>query len=155
VTRVLVIGYGNPLRSDDGVGWRIAEGLRQEWGDSISVLTGQHLVPEWASELAAADVVFLVDASVSSRGPLRLRRITPSDARTPLLDGHTLAPLDLVRLATEVYGHQPVMYLLSVPAEDFAFGESLSPLAQSRAAGAVKLLNRRLAGLLQSQRRVG
>ena len=27
MTRVLVIGYGNPLRGDDGLGWEIASGL--------------------------------------------------------------------------------------------------------------------------------
>ena len=150
MTHVLVIGYGNPLRSDDGVGWRIAEALRHEWRDRIRVLTGQQLVPEWAADLATVDVAFLVDASVGSRGPLRPRRLTTNDARTPLMDGHTLAPLDLVRLATEVYGHQPVTYLVSVPAEDFDFGQSLSPGTRAYAARALELLNRRLAVLLES-----
>ena len=25
MNQILVIGYGNPLRGDDGVGWRVAE----------------------------------------------------------------------------------------------------------------------------------
>ena len=31
MARLLIIGYGNPLRGDDGLGWRAAEDLAREF----------------------------------------------------------------------------------------------------------------------------
>ncbi|MCZ7667262.1 MAG: hypothetical protein M5U34_08655 [Chloroflexi bacterium] len=30
MVKVLVIGYGNPLREDDGVGWRVVEEIERQ-----------------------------------------------------------------------------------------------------------------------------
>src|SRR5258708_39707509 len=121
MTRVVVLGFGNPLRRDDGVGGRIAEALADRWSAKIVVRLGQQLVPEWAADLAVADVAFLVDASHIARRRLRLERLQTM-RRPGLVDGHSLEPEDLLRLVATAYGHQPEAYLLHVPAEDFALG---------------------------------
>ena len=64
VPRVVVLGFGNPLRGDDGVGWLVAEAAAQRWPGRLVVRTGQQLVPEWAADLTDADVVYFVDASL-------------------------------------------------------------------------------------------
>jgi len=42
----LIIGIGNPLRSDDGVGWVVAEQLTRDSDASSDVLTVYQLTPE-------------------------------------------------------------------------------------------------------------
>jgi hydrogenase maturation protease len=66
---VVVVGYGNPLRGDDGVGWRVAEAIAQRWADHVTIRVGQQLLPEWAADLADAQVVFIIDASMTNRSP--------------------------------------------------------------------------------------
>ena len=145
--RILVIGFGNPLRGDDGVGWRIADAVAHMWSDRINVRTGQQLVPEWAADLAEADIAFLVDASTRQRARLRLLPLSPADDAV-VLDGHTVQPRQLLQLAEAVFGRRPIAYLLEVPAEDFEFGETLSPVASAGAKRAVRLLDRHIRSAL-------
>ena len=61
---VLIVGYGNALRTDDGLGWHAAERLA---GDprlaGATVLRRHQLTPELALDISLADLVVLVDAS--------------------------------------------------------------------------------------------
>jgi len=143
VARIVVAGYGNPLRGDDGVGWRVAEAVAEKWGERVCVLMGQQPAPEWAPELAAADLAFLVDATTETASGLRVRRLVPSMGGQ-LLDGHTLGPEQLLGLAGTLYGHIPEGYLLLVPAENLDFGETLSPGAAAAAKCALRFLDGQL-----------
>jgi Ni,Fe-hydrogenase maturation factor len=49
---VLVIGYGNPLRGDDRVGWVVAERLREVAG--VTAVTTHQLLPEHADLIQQA-----------------------------------------------------------------------------------------------------
>ena len=57
--RSLVVGVGNPLREDDGVGWHLAEALAQT---GVPTHTCHQLLPELAAELSQVDLVLFVDA---------------------------------------------------------------------------------------------
>jgi hydrogenase maturation protease len=143
MARVVVAGYGNPLRGDDGVGWRVAEAVAEKWGERVCVLMGQQPTPEWAPELAAADLAFLVDATHEAVPGLCVRRLEPI-VGGQLLDGHTLGPEQLLGLAEALYGHVPESYLLLLPAENLDFGERLSPGTARAAKRALRFLDRRL-----------
>jgi hydrogenase maturation protease len=142
VPRTGVFGFGNPLRRDDGVGWHVADAVRRCW-PAIIVRTAQQPVPEWAADLAELDIAYFVDASIRSHY-LRIQHITAA-RHVGLVEGHTLSPEMLVHLTLSVYGQPPDVYLLHVPAEDFAFGGEFSITASRGAASAIALLNRRIA----------
>jgi hydrogenase maturation protease len=138
--RILLIGCGNPLRGDDGAAWRVVEELAMRWGDRIQVRLGQQLVPEWAADLADADVAFIVDASAVSHA--RLSRLdTPTDTR---VDGHVFTPQHLLALTDQVYGRSAVTYLVEVPATDFNFGQELSSATTVAIREAVELVHQSL-----------
>ena len=61
--RSLVIGIGNPLRGDDGIGWRLAARLPARPG--LAVRCRQQLTPELAADLAVVDRLLLLDAWVA------------------------------------------------------------------------------------------
>jgi len=143
MARVLVAGYGNVLRGDDGAGWRVAEAVAERWGERVRVLMGQQPAPEWVPELAAADVAFLVDATREALPGLCVRRLEPAVGRR-LVDGHSLRPEHLLDLAGTLYGHVPESYLLLLPAESLDFGERLSPTTARAAADALRFLDRQL-----------
>jgi hydrogenase maturation protease len=142
-TRVVVAGYGNLLRRDDGVGWRVAEALASRW--PVTLLTGQQPLPEWSITLADADVVYFVDAGVTTRTRLRLRRLAPDDATA--FEGHAPGAEQVLALVRVLYGRCPKAYLLELPVSDLSFGEALSPSATEAVTRAVRLLDRRLAAL--------
>jgi len=146
MARILVLGYGNPLRSDDGVGWRVAEAIAVRWPGSLIVRTGQNVVPEWAVDLHDADAAYFVDASVDVEEP-QLEPL-PIDLDSPLMDGHDLTPAQLLRLTRTVYGLAPRAFVVHVPAVNFDFGETLTPVAACGVRGAVCLLNTALGLIL-------
>jgi hydrogenase maturation protease len=132
---VLIVGYGNPLRSDDGVGWHAARRLVGDPRlDGAEVITCQQLTPELAADVSGASLVVLVDASVNGGAPgsVAVRCIQPWGDPPPLAWSHHLDPAALAALADALYGTVPPIVLVSVAAESFAEGDSLSgPLQQA------------------------
>jgi hydrogenase maturation protease len=137
--RVVVLGFGNPLRGDDGVGWVVAETAAQRWPGRLLVRTGQQLVPEWAADLSGADVVYFVDASVDVDQAV-MEVLSVDEVSTPM-DSHDLSPARLMLLARAAFGQAPRGVVLHVPAVNFEFGDTLSPTAASGVRHAERLLN--------------
>ena len=142
MARIVVLGYGNPLRGDDGVGWRVAEAVAARWAAELVVRTGHQLVPEWAADLQCADVAYFVDASIEVEEPT-LEPVSPDREVSPI-DGHTLGPGQLLRVTHAVFGRAPAALVVHVPAISFGFGETLSPVAASGVRQATCLLNKQL-----------
>ena len=114
--------------------------MRQRWGDRVRVLQGSQPVPEWAAEPATADVAYLVDA-----GPHTKPRLTAVGKGSPRLNSHTLDAAGVLQLTRILFGRAPRAYVLSVPATDLGYGETLSPQVEASVQGALRLLSRRLA----------
>jgi hydrogenase maturation protease len=154
--RSLVIGIGNPLRGDDGVGWQLAE----ELGDPHRSV--HQLTPECAALLLGCDRVLFVDASwpaegdPGSSGPMQaapapsLRRwplgpsglgAAPAAARAAGLSHHLSAEA-LLAIAAELYDQRPEAWQLLLPAADFAHAEGLSPSLRALLPEARRLLQR-------------
>ncbi len=118
----LVIGIGNPLRRDDGIGPRVASAL--EGSPSVSVCAVQELVPELTLRLQEARRVLFVDAEVGA-ACVRLGRLENGVSGL----GHGLSPRDLLRISLEAFGEAPEAWTLCVPGVDFGYGEGLSDRA--------------------------
>ncbi len=120
----LVIGYGNTLRRDDGAGIRAAELVRERLA-GVDVLTVHELQPDLAETVAARDTVMFLDASTGAETLLCVR-IDPDSQDEPVRS-HSLTPPQLLALCRILFGRAPGdAFLVGIPADDFAFGESLS-----------------------------
>ncbi len=77
---VLVIGYGNTLRRDDGVGVRAAELMAADPRFAgVEVLTAYQLTPELSLDIATASLVIFVDADVRGLpGAIEVRELEAS-----------------------------------------------------------------------------
>jgi hydrogenase maturation protease len=124
----LVLGYGNTLRSDDGVGPRVAEAVEALHLPGVRILVCPQLSPEHADPIAQADIVVFVDAAVDAPREVQLRKLEPAD--TSQLMAHAADPRTMLALARDVFGRVPKAWLLTIPAENTGFGEKLSPAAQ-------------------------
>lgn len=132
--RALIIGYGNPLRGDDGLGWVAAGQLSRSVSDpTIEVRAVHQLTPELAEAACHAETVIFIDAYCDSREGDRdfrdgmvCRQIAPVDCSGQALS-HQMTPELLLGMAKEFYGATPKGFLLTLPGCSFGFGEGLSP----------------------------
>ncbi|MEB3172784.1 MAG: hydrogenase maturation protease [Cyanobacteriota bacterium] len=132
---LLVIGIGNPLRGDDGVGALLAD---QVGGRSV-----QQLTPELAEHLASLRAVLFIDAwlAPAGAGP-ELTPIPPaSGAALNAAASHRLEPAQLLAISRALYGRAPEAELLLVPAYGFEHGTALSPRLQAALPAARELLH--------------
>ena len=134
--RALIIGYGNPLRSDDGFGFHAAQELSTRLHDSdAEVLARQQLTPDLAEAASHFQLVIFIDAAVDlPPGELRCDRITQSGNRGPLEASnfsHSFTPAALLACTAELYAKFPDAYCITVGGESFAQGESISPAVRA------------------------
>lgn len=125
--QTLIVGYGNTLRSDDGVGPALAAIVSSWHVPRLRVLATQGLVPELAEMLAECERVLFADASAADAVP----RLVPLAVQAaPAASLHFSDPGGLLALTLALHGRCPEAWLLLLPADDFAFGEELSAVAQ-------------------------
>ena len=146
---LLVVGYGNSLRRDDGVGPRVAEAIEVLQLPGVRTLVCQLLTPEFADPIARARRVIFVDAEMvsgsgfkvqSSGIPnpepstlnaelIRWRKLEPGE--TSQLMAHAADPRTLLALARDVFGRAPEAWWLTIPAIHLGFGTDYSPEAEA------------------------
>jgi hydrogenase maturation protease len=142
--RVLVYGYGNPGRRDDGLGPALVEALSARGlGEPATLETAYQLQIEDAATVAEHDVVVFADADRACAEPFALRPLPAR--RSTSFSTHSIAPGEVLALAREHFGRDVTGFVLGVRGYDFdGFGESLSPRAQCNLDAAVDALTRAL-----------
>jgi hydrogenase maturation protease len=127
----LVIGCGNTLRSDDGVGWHLAMALGSLELPGLRVEAVHQLTPELAPLIAEAGAVVFVDAALAPAteaiAPLALQRLGDQAGSQPF--SHQLTPRQLLELSQQLYGSQPPAWQLLLPVHELTIGDRLSPAA--------------------------
>lgn len=127
MSRVLIIGYGNPLRRDDGFGWHVAHRLQQELREAdVEIIACHQLTPELAEPLSRARYAIFVDIAVDCpRGELSVKTI-PTGVNGQKFSHHVTAR-SLLADTRLWYGTSPrTAYMISARARDLQFGEQLS-----------------------------
>jgi len=129
--RTLIIGYGNPLRCDDGLGWHAVERLGESLASpAVEILARQQLTPDLAAAVSEAGMVFFIDATQDGEpGELTCKEVLPENW-TPSFS-HELSPGGVLAVAQQLYGAHPKAYLVSVCGECFDHGERLSAKVQA------------------------
>lgn len=125
---ILVVGYGNLLRQDDGIGQHIANTIAAWNLPQVKAMAVHQLTPELAEWLLKAEIAIFVDAYPMTTSqdlciqPLEL-------AESGMTSGHSCDPQSLLALTQAVYGYHPRSWWVMVPGVNFELGEALSPIA--------------------------
>jgi hydrogenase maturation protease len=141
VTDVLIIGYGNELRGDDGLGPFVAESLAAAKLPGVLVKTTVQLLPELAADLAEARLVVFVDATGEPNAKAIPVRLQAAEDTIPWCM-HRAGPHTLLALAQIIYGQTPEAWWLMVPGRYFGHSEGLSEVAMENARQATIRLTR-------------
>lgn len=151
--QLLLLGYGNPDREDDGVAWHILRALTTRLGlsapDSYEDEFPEHaeiefafylqLTPEMAEDVSAYDQVCFVDAHTGNiPEPVRLIDVQSEFQASPFT--HHLTAQSLVSMCETIYGKKPDAALLSVLGHRFLFSRQLSEETARLVPEAVELI---------------
>ena len=127
MARVLILGYGNPLRSDDGVGWHAAVQLFRAIAiPEVEVLPCHQLTPDLAEPVSRAELVLFLDGARPGKGgEFHCEEVTATEGSPSFT--HHLSPGLLLAIARDLYGAYPRAWLLTICGSRFDAGDSLSP----------------------------
>jgi len=139
-TGSLIVGYGNPLRSDDGLGLQAARRLAADPRLAGAQVVWQYqLMPELAVDVSRATLVVLIDVTVEHEaGALSIRRLDVAAETGGSAWSHHLEPAQLVGLARELWGAAPDVFIVSVGAASLEVGEVLSEAVDRALPGLVE-----------------
>jgi len=141
--RPLIIGYGNPLREDDGIGSRAAALVELRLAPGAArVLQCRQLTPELALEVESASMVIFLDAAVGSEpGCISMEAISGAEFSSWT---HHFTPRQLLALVN----NPPPAYWITAGVSAVGWRESLTPQgedsAMKMAEAALKLLRERI-----------
>lgn len=137
---ILVLGFGNPDRQDDGVAWHVLSELMTYFGlpkpqtldiDThtrdmhIHFLLQLQLLPELADDLDKYERAVFIDAHTGAV-PLdvNLIEVTPAFQKSPLT--HHMTVNSLLAIARELHHSSPESILVSIRGYEFGFSQELS-----------------------------
>ena len=136
--KILVVGCGNPLRSDDAVGVEVVERIAGRKIKGVDTLVLQQLNVEHLEDFIRYLKVIVVDASVEGM-PLEFQKIEPV-SENGLASSHHLNPGILAALASKLYGVRLNLHLCSIRGESFEMGSGISHASKLRSDEAFDLL---------------
>jgi hydrogenase maturation protease len=138
MTRVLVLGYGNPGRQDDGLGPEVATVMDSLGWANLTTFDNYQLNIEDALEVAAHDIVWFVDASKTGAEPFAVHDVLPA----PTIDftSHLVRPEAILAIARQCYGSAARAFLLAIRGYEFEFVEELTPRATENLKAALSML---------------
>ena len=146
--RIVVIGFGSPIRGDDAFGPLVADRLAEViTAPEVEVLSRHILTAEMAEALRDATLVLFVDAAIDGPvGEVVERPLTPRrDVEDTI--AHSVDARGLLAWTEGLYGYAPPARLLSTRAVTLEYAHyQLSPAVQA----AVEPLLARVQELVQN-----
>jgi hydrogenase maturation protease len=143
--KILVIGYGNPGRLDDGLGPACAEKIEALGIPGVKVDAAYQLAVEDAAEVARHDCVVFADASVAGDEPFSFKPVVPAAELS--FSSHSVAPGAVVAMARALFGAGVEAFAIGIRGYKFnEFGETLSPRAEQNLLAAVRFLEETIRG---------
>lgn len=136
---LLVYGFGNPGRLDDGLGPALAQAIEDLHLPDVTVDSDYQLMLEDGHLVSQHRAVIFADASVQDRAPFYVERL---QARPSLhFSSHSLDPAGVLGVAQDLFHVSVPGWLVAIPGYAFnEFGEGLSPRAQANLTAALEFL---------------
>ncbi len=128
--KVLVIGFGNPGRLDDGLGPALSERIALLNIPGVTCDADYQLMIENAADIAKHDIVIFADASVDATAPFSWSQLKAKADYS--FSTHSVSPEAVLQLAATSFSGKARAYLLAIRGYEFnSFGERISEKAQA------------------------
>jgi hydrogenase maturation protease len=126
--RILVYGYGNPGRQDDGLGPAFIELLDADEIPGVVTDCNYQLQIEDAVAVSESDAVIFVDAASSGDEPFTFNEIKPTEETS--FTTHSVSPGSLLALCREIYRKKVRAHVLAIRGYEWDFVDELTPEAE-------------------------
>lgn len=121
--RILVLGVGNILYTDEGVGVRCVEKLENEYefSDNVTLVDGGTLGMRLMDYLLNCDTAIILDAVLGGQEPGTIYRCTGDDLRKSIAFKDSMHQSDLVDslVYCELMGNRPDAVVIGIQPHDY------------------------------------
>jgi hydrogenase maturation protease len=141
--RILVLGVGNILLRDEGVGVRVVERLQAAYSFSpnVTLMDGGTLGIKLMEAISSSEFLIVVDAVLNGQPPGTFYRLTGEEVRKSVAFKYSLHQTDLLETLAccELVGNRPETVVLGIEPEDFSpWSDELTPTVKNRVPEMVK-----------------
>jgi len=141
--KLLLYGYGNPGRQDDGLGIKLIEQIEQWIKDknvkNIEVDSNYQLNIEDAEIISRKDIVIFVDATLEQIENIKFTKVEPADASIEFTM-HAVSPAFVLDLCNKIYNKNPQTYLLHIKGYKWEFIEEITEEANKNLLNAIEFI---------------
>jgi hydrogenase maturation protease len=121
--RILVMGVGNILYTDEGVGVRCVEKLLNEYdfSENVTLMDGGTLGMRLMDPLMESDMAIVLDAVLGGQSAGTIYRLTGDDLRKSLAFRDSMHQTDLVDtlIYCDLAGHRPDTVVIGIEPHDY------------------------------------
>lgn len=135
---ILLVGVGNTLRGDDGIGAYICSCIDALKMPGVQTLVTQQLDTALLDELTEADHIIIADASFEGKA-VDFFKVSGNEPIPVSSSHHMSAPL-LMQMAKTIYQKELSMMICAVAGYRFSMKEKLSARAKKNADKAVAVI---------------
>lgn len=129
--RVVVLGWGNASRGDDGLGPLLLARVEELGLAHVTAIEDFQLQLEHALDLKGADVALFLDAGKGTPAPFAFYETAPRLGLTHT--SHAMAPEAVLDVYTRVLGEAPPpAFVMAIRGEAFELGTELGDVARER-----------------------
>ncbi|WP_027367823.1 HyaD/HybD family hydrogenase maturation endopeptidase [Desulfocurvibacter africanus] len=134
---ILVLGVGNILFTDEGVGVRLVERLqaKYDFSENVTLMDGGTLGTRLMDPIMACKYLVVVDAVLGDGAPGSIYRLTGDDLRKSLAFKNSLHQTDLVDtlIYCDILGNRPEAVIVGIEPHDYkTMAVDLSDTIQAR-----------------------
>lgn len=142
MSKVLIYGYGNPGRQDDGLGVSLAEQM-ERWGEknalkSMDFESNYQLNIEDSLLISEYDLVVFADASVEEIPAFSVSEVIPEKKNSYTM--HNSSPGYVLYLCQSMYRKYPAVFLMHLRGYGFDFMQEMTSGANNNLRAAVDFL---------------
>jgi hydrogenase maturation protease len=140
---ICIVGIGNTLRSDDGVGAYVCSEIQTLNLPGVDTMVVQQLTPDLMEDLQQYKRVIITDASHNCKGfafyPLE------ADESNVESSSHAVNASMFYLLFKKIYSKQPSFYICAIEPEDVSIGSGLTTTAKANAEKAIRAITQWIA----------
>ena len=145
--KILLFGYGNPGREDDGLGNAFIEliepWIKQHELSNIEVDSNYQLNIEDSETISGKDIVVFIDATIEPIDDVILTSVDPSEAKIEFTM-HAVSPSFILDLCNKLYNKNPETYVLRIKGYEWEFKEGLTKKAHNNLLKALDFIKDRI-----------